>query len=87
MKKNILSPIRFDPNYLGCIKATILDDCKQGGKATLKGVLIIETDNDDNNENDYLDSYEGYFRLMTSGGLPFVTFFIFKSKLKTKKNR
>ena len=66
-----LSPIRFGPNYLGCIKATILDDCKQGEKASLKGVLIIETDNDDNNENDYLDSYEGYFRLMTSGGLPF----------------
>jgi hypothetical protein len=80
-----LSPIRFGKNYLGCVNATITDECKKGDKTKLK-VLILETDNDDDNDNECLDTYEGYFRLMTEGGIPFGDILYIQVQIEDKEN-
>ena len=62
-----LSPIRFGKNYLGCLKATITDDCDNGDKVTLNPLFKFEDENDSKPK----DEYEGYFRLFTEDGIPF----------------
>lgn len=68
LKGCFISPIRFGKNYLGCLKTTILDDCKKGDKITLNVLIKFE---DEEDEEELLDSYEGFFRLMTKDGIPF----------------
>lgn len=62
-----LSPIRFGKNYLGCLKATITDDCDNGDKVALNPLFKFEDENDSQPK----DEYEGYFRLFTEEGIPF----------------
>ena len=70
-----ISPIRFGKNYLGCLKKTILDDCKNGEKTSLDVLIKFE---DDEDEEESPDAYEGYFRLMTKDGIPFGDIFNIK---------
>ena len=63
-----ISPIRFGRKYLGCLKTTILEDCKKGKKISLNVLIKFE---DEEDEEDSLNSYEGCFRLMTKNGIPF----------------
>ena len=62
-----LSPIRFGKNYLGCLKATITEDCDNGDKVDLNPLFKFEDENDSQPK----DEYEGYFRLFTEDGIPF----------------
>ena len=62
-----LSPIRFGKNYLGCLKATITEDCDNGDKVDLNPLFKFEDENDSKPK----DEYEGYFRLFTEDGIPF----------------
>lgn len=64
-----MSPIRFGKKYLGCLKKTITKDCKTGEKVKLD--LLLKFEDDDENEIEVIDSYEGYFRLITEEGIPF----------------
>ena len=61
-----ISPIRFGKNYLGCVKATIVDNCERGNKNSLQ--VLMDFEDVDNNPRDL---YEGYFRLFTQEGIPF----------------
>ena len=70
-----ISPIRFGKKYLGCLKKTILEECNKGDKISLD-VLVKFEDEDDEDES--LNAYEGYFRLMTQEGLPFGDIFNIK---------
>ena len=70
-----ISPIRFGNNYLGCLKQTIIDECKKGDKITLSFIVTFEVEED---EDDIKDVYEGYFRLMTHNGIPFGDIFYIK---------
>ena len=65
-----ISQIRFGKKYLGCLKKTITTKCDIGDKVELDLLLKFE-DDDDEEEIVVLDSYEGYFRLMTEEGIPF----------------
>ncbi len=64
---SFISPIRFGNNYLGCLKKTIPDECKNGEECILD--ILIKFEDDD--EKQFNDEYEGYFRLMTEEGIPF----------------
>ena len=70
-----ISPIRFGNNYLGCLKKTIIDECKKGDKIKLPIIITFEVEED---EDDLQDVYEGYFRLMTHEGIPFGDIFYIK---------
>lgn len=70
-----ISPIRFGKNYLGCLKKTIIDDCKNGDKISLEVLIKFEEEED---EEESPDVYEGYFRLMTKDGIPFGDIFNIK---------
>ena len=64
-----ISQIRFGKKYLGCLKTTITTKCDTGDKVELD--LLLKFEDDDEEEIEVLDSYEGYFRLMTEEGIPF----------------
>jgi hypothetical protein len=64
-----ISQIRFGKKYLGCLKKTITTKCDTGDKVELD--LLLKFEDDDEEEIEVLDSYEGYFRLMTEEGIPF----------------
>ena len=66
-----ISQIRFGKKYLGCLKKTITKKCDIGDKVKLDLLLKFEDGDDDEEEIEVLDSYEGYFRLMTEEGIPF----------------
>jgi hypothetical protein len=68
LQECFISPIRFGNNYLGCLKKTIVSNCKKGDKIELDVLIKFE---DDENEEDDITEYEGYFRLMTQEGIPF----------------
>ena len=68
LKGCFISPIRFGKNYLGCLKQTIIDECRKGDKINLPIIINFEVEED---EDDLKDFYEGYFRLMTHEGIPF----------------
>lgn len=64
LQECFLSPIRFGEKYFGCLKTTIIDECKNGEKIHLNVFMKF----DDSNQKNL---YEGYFRLMTKEGIPF----------------
>lgn len=62
-------PNKIWKKYLGCLKKTITTKCNTGDKVELD--LLLKFEDDDEEEIEVLDSYEGYFRLMTEEGIPF----------------
>ena len=68
LQECFISPIRFWNNLLGCLKKTIVSNCKKGDKIELDVLFKFE---DDENEEDDITEYEGYFRLMIQEGIPF----------------
>ena len=64
-----ISQIRFGKKYLGCLKKTITKKCDIGDKVSID--LLLKFEDDDEDIIEVLDSYEGYFRLMTEEGIPF----------------
>ena len=75
LKGCFISPIRFGKKYLGCLKKTILTDCYKGDKIRLEVLMKFD---DDLDEENLQDVYEGYFRLITSKGIPFGDIFYIK---------
>lgn len=73
LKGCFISPIRFGNNYLGCFKKTIIDECNKADKITLNVTMKFEDNeiDEEDEEDNELDFYEGYFRLMTRQGIPF----------------
>lgn len=76
LKGCFISPIRFGKQNLSCLKQTIYEDCKKGDKVELP--IIINFQIEDVNDDDILDAYDGYFRLMTRQGIPFGDIFYIK---------
>ena len=70
-----ISPIRFGNKYLGCLKKTILEECNKGEKISMDIFVKFE---DEDDEDESLNTYEGYFRLMTQEGIPFGDIFNIK---------
>lgn len=68
LQECFISPIRFGKNYLGCLKKTIVNDCNKGDKIELEVLFKFE---DDEDEEEDITEYEGYFRLVTKEGIPF----------------
>ena len=75
LKGCFISPIRFGKKYLGCLKQSIINSCDKGDKITL--TIVIKFDDEEFEENT-LNMYEGYFRLMTVEGIPFGDIFYIK---------
>ena len=75
LKGCFISPIRFGNKYLGCLKKTILEECNKGEKISLDVLVKFE---DEDEEDESLNVYEGYFRLMTQEGIPFGDIFNIK---------
>ena len=70
-----ISPIRFGKKYLGCLKKTILEKCEKGEKISLNVLVKFE---DEEDEDESINVYEGYLRLMTQEGIPFGDIFNIK---------
>ncbi len=67
LKGCYFSSIKTSKDHLICKKETIKEDVRKDQKIRME--LVI--DFNDNDEDDTLDVYEGFFRLFTDEGIPF----------------